>query len=205
MLFRRRDKKPFWLQVRHAIHPQKGWKRAFYYILLRLKRLQGSPEFIARGFAFGMAINYWPILFTHLIGGFILCRLFKGNLIAMFIGTLFGNPWTFAIVYPLSYKLGKAFLGLRPHHNPAAIDSAAEIWDKIWPIHSWDQLEIAFQDMILPMIIGGFLLAIPSALASYYIVRNAIRVYRAQRRKHLMQDFDEVEEAVETQYSGTTD
>lgn len=205
MLFRRREKKTIWTQIRHAIHPQKGWKRAFYYILLRLKRLQGTPEFIARGFAFGVAINYWPILFTHLIGGFLLCRLFKGNLIAMFIGTLLGNPWTFAIVYPLSYKLGKVFLGLRPHHNPSAIDSADEILARIWPIHSWGQLEIAFYDMILPMIIGGFLLAIPSALAGYYIVRNTVRVYRAQRRKHLHRHFDEVEAEIETNFNGITD
>jgi len=205
MLFRRRAKKKFWLKIQHAIHPQKGWKRAFHYVLLRLKRLQGTPEYIARGFAIGVAINYWPILFTHLIFGFILCRMLKGNLISMFIGTLLGNPWTFAIVYPLSYKLGKVFLGLRPSHNLTSLDSAEEIWSRIWPVHSWDQLEIAFQDVILPMIIGGGLLAIPSALVGFYVVRNAIRVYRAQRRKKLQRHFDGNEADLEHHHMGTTD
>ena len=117
MLFRRRQKKSFWLSVKHSIHPQKGWIRVAKYFLYRLQRLPGTPEFIARGFAFGVAVNYWPILFTHLLFGYVLCRLFKGHLISMFIGTLLGNPWTFAIVFPLTYKLGKVFLGLRPSHR----------------------------------------------------------------------------------------
>lgn len=197
MLFRRRDKKPFWLNIRHAIQPQKGWKRVMLYFVFRLKRLQGTPEFIARGFAFGVAINFWPILFTHLIGGYLLCRLFKGNLISMFIGTLLGNPWTFAIVYPLSYKLGKVFLGLRPYHNPHSIDSSEEIWARLWPIHDWHQLNIVFNDLILPLTIGGVMLGIPSALFGYFVVRNTLRIYQAQRRKRLQRHFDDVEAEIE--------
>lgn len=197
MLFRRRAKKPFWTNVRHTIQPQKGWKRVLTYFIFRLKRLQGTPEFIARGFAFGVAINFWPILFTHLIGGYVLCRLFKGNLISMFIGTLLGNPWTFAIVYPLSYKLGKVFLGLRPSHNPNSIDSSEEIWARLWPIHDWQQLNIVFHDLILPLLIGGVMLGIPSALFGYFVVRNTLRIYQAQRRKRLQRHFDAVEAEIE--------
>jgi uncharacterized protein (DUF2062 family) len=204
MLFRRRQKKPLWLSMKHAIHPEKGWRRVFLYFLFRLKRRPGSPEFIAKGFAFGVAINYWPILFTHLICGFVLCRVFRGDLLAMFIGTLLGNPWTFAIVYPLSYKLGKVFLGMRPTHNTATLDSAEEVWARIWPIHSWDSFMLAWNDVIVPMMIGGLLLALPSALLAYFLTRNALRVYQQQRRKRFQRDlFDEVEADIETIHRDT--
>ncbi|HEY1096827.1 MAG TPA: DUF2062 domain-containing protein [Alphaproteobacteria bacterium] len=197
MLFRRRAKKPFWLNVKHGIKPEKGWKRVAQYFIYRLKRRPGSPEFIAKGFAFGVAINYWPILFTHLIFGFLLCRVFRGDLLAMFIGTLLGNPWTFAIVYPLSYKLGKVFLGMRPMHSASTLDSAEEVFARIWPIESWESFVVAWHDIIVPMMIGGVLLALPSAFIAYFLTRNALRVYQGQRRKHLQRHFDDVEAEIE--------
>jgi uncharacterized protein (DUF2062 family) len=198
MLFRRRDKKNFMQTMKHTINPEKGWKRVGLYYLYRLKRRPGSPEFIAMGFACGVAINFWPILFTHFVFGFILCRILRGDILAMFMGTLLGNPWTFAIVYPMMYKIGKAFLGLRPTHNMDSLDSAEEVLSRIWPIHSWDNLLHAFQDIIIPMMIGGFLLAVPTAIISYYLTRNALRVYQTQRLKRLQRHFDEVEEDIET-------
>ena len=197
MLFRRRQKKSLWLNIKHAVQPQKGWKRVFLYILLRLKRLPGTPEFIAKAFAIGIAINFWPILFTHLLFGWIFCRIFRGDLIAMFIGTLFGNPWTFALVYPLNYKLGKVFLGRTPMHNTAAIDSAEEIWARLWQSHSWQDLSVVMQDILIPMMIGGFLLAVPCTVVSYYITRNAVRAYQTQRRRRLFRHFDDVEADIE--------
>ena len=192
MLFRRRHKKSLWLNVKHSFNPQKGWKRVIKYFLYRLKRLPGTPEFIARGFAFGIAVNYWPILGTHLLLGYLLCRIFKANLISMAIGTLLGNPWTFAILYPLSYKLGKVFLGLRLGRSANNVSSAEDIWARIWPVHSWDQLDLAWHDIVSPMIVGGFLLGLPSALLGYYLVRNALRVYQLQRRKRLQAHFQDV-------------
>lgn len=179
------------------ITPTKGYKRALDYIMWRLKRIPGTPDYIARGFAIGMAVNFWPILFTHLIIGWIFCRVFRGDFIAMFIGTLFGNPWTFAVVYPLTYRLGKALLGLRPTHNPAAIDSAEEIWKQLWPVTSWDKIQLAFENILFPMMIGGFLLAVPVALMAYYLVRNVTDLYQTQRRKNLRASFDSVEAEIE--------
>jgi len=197
MLFTRRRKPPLKQRIKEFVRPPKGYKRAWHYLVWRVKRRPGTPEFIARGFAIGVAINFWPILFTHFVGGILLCWALAGDVIAMFIGTLLGNPWTFAIVYPLMYKLGKVLLGLRPHHRETSIDTAEEVWAKIWPVESWHSLMIALKEIILPMILGGFLLGLPCALLSYYIARNAVRVYQGNRRRSIMKKFDAVEAEIE--------
>jgi uncharacterized protein (DUF2062 family) len=197
MLFKRREQPPVKDRLKEFVSPKRGHRRAFDYIVWRLKRRPGTPEYIAKGFAIGIAINYWPILFTHLIIGWVFCRILKGDLIAMFIGTLAGNPWTFAIVYPLTYRMGKTLLGLRPVHNPAAIDSAEEIWKQLWPVKSWDQIIIAFDNVLIPMMIGGFLLALPSAIFAYYVARNAVRLYHVQKQHRLRKKFDSVEAEIE--------
>lgn len=167
-------------------------------MIWRLKRLPGTPVFIARGFAIGVAINFWPILYTHLFFAYLLCLVFSGSLLAMFIGTLLGNPLTFAIVYPLMYKVGKIMMGLRPVHSENSLDSAEEVFSKIWPIESWHKLWLVFQEILFPMMIGGFLIGLPITIASYYLARNAIRVYQVQRRLHLIKKFEKVEHDIET-------
>ena len=120
----------------------------------------------------------------------------------MFIGTLIGNPWTFAIVYPIMYKIGKIMLGMRPVHNERAISSAADLWDRIWPIESFatsmHNLAIIFQEILFPLMIGGFLLGLPVTMFSFYITRNVIEVYQTQRRRHLIKKFEAVEHDIET-------
>jgi uncharacterized protein (DUF2062 family) len=200
-MFLRRKKVPLGRRIRHILSPKRGYKRAikrtFKYIVWRLKRLPGTPEFIARGFAIGIAVNFWPVLFTHLIFGYMFCMLLDGSLLAMFIGTLAGNPWTFAIVYPLMYKIGKVLLGLKPIHAERSIDAAAGVWDKIWPIESWHSLSMAFQHVLWPMIIGGFLLGLPFTLLAYYLGRNAIKVYQMQHRRNLLKKFEKVEQEIQ--------
>ena len=205
-MFVRRQKLSLAQNIRKFVRPSRGfkegYKRVLHYFVWRLKRLPGTPVFIARGFAIGVAINFWPILFTHLLFGYIFCRLLKGSLLAMFIGTLIGNPWTFAIVYPIMYKIGKIMLGMRPVHNERAISSAADLWDRIWPIESFatsmHNLAIIFQEILFPLMIGGFLLGLPVTMFSFYITRNVIEVYQTQRRRHLIKKFEAVEHDIET-------
>lgn len=196
-MFLRREKLTILENVRHIVSPTKGYKRAWQYLIWRIKRRPGTPEFIARGFAIGVAINFWPILFTHFVGGIVLCWMIGGDIIAMFIGTLLGNPWTFAVVYPLMYKLGKVLLGLRPKHHETSLDTAEEVWAKIWPIESWHSLWVGLKEIIFPMMVGGMLLALPCALVAYYIARNTVRVYHGQRRRLILKRFDSVEAEIE--------
>jgi len=201
-MFLRRKKLTLGRRIRRIFSPKRGYKRAIkrgvHYIFWRLKRLPGTPEFIARGFAIGIAVNFWPVLGTHLVLGYLFCQALGGSLLAMFIGTLFGNPWTFAIVYPLMYKIGKVLLGLKPTHAERSIDAATNVWDKIWPIESWHSLSMLIQHVLWPMSIGGFLLGLPATLFAFYLGRNAIKVYHLQHRRNLLKKFERVEHDIET-------
>lgn len=197
-MFVRREKLSSSKKLKLALSPsKKGFKRSLHYLLWRIKRLPGTPEYIARGFAIGVAVNFWPVLFTHLVIGYVTARLLKGDVLAMFIGTMLGNPWTFAMVYPVMYKIGKVLLGMNPHHHADKVGSLETIWEMIANVHSWQGFVTLVQEVFLPLGLGGFLLGLPCTMASYYLVRNMVRVYRAQRRKHLLAQFDRTEHEIE--------
>ncbi len=196
-MFLTRNKHSLYQKTKKLIVSKRGYKRPLAYMMWRLKRLPGTPVFIARGLAIGIAINFWPILFTHLIFGYLICRMLKGSVIAMAIGTLAGNPWTFAIVYPIMYKMGKILLGLNPIHSEQSLDSAEEVASRLWPIESWHGFVVAVQEIFIPMVLGGFLLGLPITILTFYVTRNAVEVYQQQRRKHLLKKFEDVEHDIE--------
>lgn len=200
-MFLRRQKPALYQRIKLTLRPAKGYSRIWPYLVWRVKRLPGTPEFIAMGLAIGVGINFWPLLFTHLVIGYIFCRLLKGSVIAMFIGTLLGNPWTFAIVYPIMYRIGKVVLGaknLHHRHSELVVQSMETLWSRIWPIESWQNFVIIFQELFLPLVIGGFLLGLPCILVTYYMTRKALHTYQEQKRKALLNKFDTVEEEIET-------
>ena len=68
-------------------------------VLIRLKRLQGTPYSIATGFACGVAISFTPFIGFHMILAALTAWLIRGNIIASAIGTIVGNPWTFPFIW----------------------------------------------------------------------------------------------------------
>lgn len=201
-MFLRRQKLSLYHKVKKPLHRGKGYHRVWHYLVWRIKRLPGTPQYIATGLAIGVGINFWPILFTHLVFGYLLCRILKGSVIAMFMGTLLGNPWTFAIVYPIMYRIGKVLLGFHAFHPSQPNDvvrSVESVWDQIWPIESWGKLAIVFQELLFPMMLGGFLLGLPCVLFTYYLTRKTLRVYQEQKRKNLLAKFHKVEQEIEHQ------
>jgi uncharacterized protein len=61
-------------------------RRYFRLNAIRLFRLRGSSERVARGFALGLIVNFFPSFgFGVLLSGFV-ARLFGGNVLAGFIG-----------------------------------------------------------------------------------------------------------------------
>lgn len=73
-------------------------ERSFLYNAIRLTRIRGASEKVARGFALGLIVNLFPTFgFGVLISGFI-ARLLGGNLVAGVVG---GATLTF--VWPLLF------------------------------------------------------------------------------------------------------
>jgi hypothetical protein len=83
------------------------WRRCFFrlersglYNAIRLTRIRGASERVARGFALGLVVNFFPTFgFGVLVSGF-LARVLGGNFVAGLVG---GATLTFA--WPLLFLL----------------------------------------------------------------------------------------------------
>jgi hypothetical protein len=157
------------------------------YYFLRVKRMKGDPEYLARSFAFGIFMGVLPLMPVQTIILVPLTILFRFSTItAMLAGYVVSNPLTFVPQYYMSWKLGNAVL-------PGWV--------------SWEQIHAALQIIINPdpqldvientlhglavlsklgfkaiavMETGGAILGLPIAIASYFL---ALRFFLTVRKK----------------------
>lgn len=167
-----------------GIEPQRTAR--LYY--LRLLRLKGDPQSLARGMTVGVAIGIIPILPLQTLFILIFAPLFKGNSIAGVIaGFLVSNPLTLLPQYYICWRLGKLVY-------PADLS-----WSRVREIvefvlsgsASFNERVLAISQLgyeyIAILLLGGFLLAIPLALITYPLsLRLFLSIQRRRRRKHIL-------------------
>ncbi|WP_417914156.1 DUF2062 domain-containing protein [Candidatus Electronema sp. JM] len=88
----------------------RAWFRMSKYHFLRLRRLKGDPEYLARGVGFGVFIGNLPLIpqSFFLVSLTMLLRI---STVAAFISsTVVNNPLTVMFQYYLSWKVGSAVL-----------------------------------------------------------------------------------------------
>lgn len=187
-IFKRRQKPRFWVKMREYVWPTMGWKRALHYYKHRVLRTGDSTYKITAGLAAGIGVSFSPFLGTHFVQGLALSWALRGNWIAMFVGTAFGNPWTLPILFALNYKLGVFLCGLFGYADFVALpddvtrdgfldDSSAFV------AYMFDHP----MKFLLPMVVGGYTscaVSLPISYALlYYPVRRARFIYRLQRAR----------------------
>ncbi len=135
----------------------------FYQQFLSLK---GDPSSLAWGMAMGVFIGVTPTIPLHtgliVFFGF----LFKKNMTSAFLGSwLISNPLTIPFFYFGEYQIGRVVLGL----------DGPEMVIREFSLHSIFQLgwEIA-----LPLLVGGFVLALVFAVPAYFITLRLITSLR---------------------------
>lgn len=175
MLFRRRQPLNLRQRVRHLVWPKTGWSRAAKYVWRRLARLKDSPHGIAAGVASGVAISFTPFMGFHLIGAMGIALATRGNLIAAWIGTLIGNPWTFPLIWVIIYRLGSWMLGVEAGGEAERLSLDLLI----------SRPGAVLGPLLLPMAIGGLPLALASWFISYWPLRRAIERFQEVRRLKL--------------------
>lgn len=169
--------------MREWLWPRTGWRRAGMYVMHRLSRLPGSGYSIACGFAFGSAISFTPFVGLHLVIAGALAWLLGGNVLAAWIGTLVGNPWTFPFIWLGIYKLGNWMLarnGGLTGEPPDFTDVFSGMWEAAL---SFDAAGFAdgLSAVIVPMTVGGIPCFIVAWIVSYFPMKYLVDGFKRQR------------------------
>jgi uncharacterized protein len=197
MVFKRRDKKPFWRSVADMFYPRTGWRRAINYIGHRVKRLPDTPHRISLGFACGVFVCFTPLFTLHFALAAALAALFRGNILASLIGTFVGNPITFPAIAAISYKLGLVILGYSSAEGAVAQLRHAfraayyTLWTNFKSLFGyesvpWDGFAEFFKMVFLPYLVGGIIPGLVAAVFFYYLVRPMVAAYQSRRKGRLL-------------------
>ena len=205
-MFRRRTPLTRLSQIRSVIWPERGFRRLFAYLFQRVVRLPGTPASIAIGVASGVAASFLPFIGLHFLIAALVAILLRGNVLASAIGTFFGNPWTFLFIWLSDYRLGVWLLQHSGHSDQFValnLPQLADIMTMLLHFFTfsggvdWQQVAGPFEQVFLPMTIGGTVLAIVSWFVTFVICNYILIGWRAHRAKRL-ENKPEVKKIIKT-------
>ena len=193
MVFKRRDPKSWPRAVLDALWPRGGWKRAFQYVQHRMRRLPDSPERIARGIFGGVFASFTPFYGFHFFIAAGLAFLMRGNVIASLMATFFGNPLTYVPIGVAALSTGHWLLGdkvdehVHRSFGGKFLDAGADLKDNFIAMFTddradWRRLEVFYDEIFFPYMVGGVLPGIFFGGLCYYLSVPVIRVYQKRRK-----------------------
>ncbi|WP_397544187.1 DUF2062 domain-containing protein [Roseovarius salis] len=198
MVFKRRDRRPIWKIVVETVWPRGGWTRAFYYIKHRLHRLPDPPHRIARGIFAGVCVTFSPFFGMHFFLAAGMALLIRGNVVASLLATFVGNPLTFVPIATLAYQTGNVVLGrigtdsgeIGRSIGGKFVDAWGDLKHNIVAIFTdaradWHNLEIFYDEVFFPYMIGGFITGPIAGLVFYYLSLPVIQAYQNRRKGRL--------------------
>ncbi|MBL6595776.1 MAG: DUF2062 domain-containing protein [Candidatus Puniceispirillum sp.] len=180
--------------MRAFIWPERGFRRLFSYLFQRIIRLPGSPASIASGFAAGVAASFTPFLGLHFILAAALAMLLRGNVLASAIGTFFGNPWTFILIWLADYEVGLGIIHSLNYGADLHVLSIEELGDimgnalKFMSFSgaiSWAEMSRDLEQVFMPLLIGGTVLGAVAGLVSFLITLWVVKGWRLHRARRL--------------------
>ena len=150
-------------------------KRFIRYWYLRLVRIKASPHTIAIGLAVGVFVGLLPVLPFQTIIAVGLAFIVRGSKIAAALGTWVSNPLNWVPVYMMFYYVGRAVVPFDvPPFNPSQLEMTQmlEMGGKFFAV----------------MMVGGLVVATPSAVISYFLAFKGVQAYRTRRQAKLCRD-----------------
>ena len=147
----------------------------------RLIHLRASPHEVALGCAVGVFVAITPLLGAQFLIAALLAGLLRASVPAAVLGTFFGNPVSWPIIWTSTYAVGLQII--RPdgvlgagdfeqnvmllwaallERSPELLNATAAL---VWPL-------------LLPMLVGSLPLGLLTAAIVYYISRNLILGWR---------------------------
>jgi len=151
-------------------------ERCALFNLIRFFRIRGASEKVARGFALGLLVNFFPTFgFGVLLSGFF-ARVLGGNTVAGLVG---GATLTFA--WPLLFYLNM-WTGSWVQHLRAPVVDSAEVTEKTIQTLVWG----------VTFTLGAVVNSLVVGLAVYLLLRllyerarpSALAYFRQHSREH---------------------
>jgi uncharacterized protein len=137
-------------------------------LIRKLLSLRASPHQIATGFAIGVFIGIFPTFGLGALFIFAIAPVWKFNVPAALLGTIFGNP----LCAPLWIALSCLIMGI----------SLSEI--KV-PHEDFRQILGHYSQIGLKYLIGNFCVSLVVAAASYFMVVWAVQWFRNRKKMSL--------------------
>lgn len=162
------------------------WRSIKYYFF-KFKRLQGSPHALAGGTAIGVLVGLTPTIPFHtvlIVLGTLLTR--TSTLAAIFVSVLVCNPLTYFPIYYLSAVVGNR---LTPYELNLAIvrRSLEQVIAGGGIQNSLTILVESGYEVLVVMSVGGFFLALPFAVVSYYLALIFfLKIQKKRIKKHVL-------------------
>jgi uncharacterized protein (DUF2062 family) len=152
-------------------------KRAIRYWIIRVKRLNGDPHYVAAGIATGIFVGITPTIPFHTALAIAIAFLLRGSKVAAVLGVWCGNPLTVPFFYYWSYKIGVFVMGDPNHYNLKTFNFL-ELWQN-------------GHDIAIKMLLGGAILAVLPAVISYMITLRIMIIRKRRKRKRLARETTE--------------
>ena len=127
-------------------------------------KLKESPHRVALAFSTGVFIGMSPMLGLHTLIGVSAAWLFRLNTFAIIAGVYVMNLWTVVPIYAFSTWLGAQCLGKK-----------LLISDIDWSNVTFSNVLSSFEHLLLPFILGTFLVGSLISVISYIIIYRAIK------------------------------
>ncbi|MCH9807683.1 MAG: DUF2062 domain-containing protein [Alphaproteobacteria bacterium] len=186
MLFDRRVPPAYTEQLRVLLWPRESWERSLRYIALRLLRVRATPHQLALGFAIGVFAAVTPLVGLQMVLAGLLALMCRASFTAAMLGTFFGNPIVWAVIWPATYATGSYVIGGGGGLDQASMTSQfAVLWESVRTL-SADMLGAAFAilwPIVKPMLVGSIPVGLAIAGAFYYVTKRAAMAYQARRRR----------------------
>ena len=179
-ILKRKKKQSLGTQIRQSVWPSMGWRRTFDYYWHRMFRTGASTYRITAGLASGVAVSFSPFLGTHFVQGLALSWAVRGNWVAMFVGTAFGNPWTLPFIFALNYKIGVFICGLLGQADFVDLPDTLTLSGFIdEPSAFFEFLFSHPMKFLLPLTVGGYTCATVSWPVFYALLYYPVRMAQA--------------------------
>lgn len=135
---------------------------------VRFLKLRDNPRQIALGFALGSFMSMMPFFGFQIALSVLFAAFFKWNKISAAMATWISNPFTYPFIYSSTYLLGSKIVGSeKPFGLPqdAGLSFISKMFHKA-------------PEIVISLTVGGIVVGLPVAVASYYLVYVITRRYQ---------------------------